>query len=434
MFAVHGCVTGSFAARIPWIASHVGVGVGHLGIALLMPGIGALLAMPFSGRLAHRFALRPFVTATIVAWCACLVLPALPTSLAALCAVLLVFGAVAGLADMAMNAEGVLVEKLFGRSVMSSLHGFWSVGVLVGSAVSALASHAGIDTRAQFAVEALVLAAVGVAVAQFLIDDPTTTNAPAPPHFALPTRPVLLIGLVGLCAVFGEQAGTEWSAFYIRNELGGSASVAALAVSAFALAMATVRLMGDRVIRRLGPVRTVRISGACAFVGAVAVVLAPGLAVGLLGFALLGIGLAVVVPLVFAAAGRVGAASRAQHRRRRRRGLRERPRRPGSDRRHRLGFVAHDVVLPRRRPGGNHRLGRGRASPRRLAAQVTSPHTGAGALTSLLTPLRLSGLGARRRRASRTPLRTPACPSSRTHRSGVGALGTLRPGFATTAS
>ena len=176
MFAVHGCVTGSFAARIPWIASHVGVGVGHLGIALLMPGIGALLAMPFSGRLAHRFALRPFVTATIVAWCACLVLPALPTSLVTLCAVLLVFGAVAGLADMAMNAEGVLVEKLFGRSVMSSLHGFWSVGVLVGSAVSALASHAGIDTRVQFAVEALVLAAVGAAVAQLLIEDPTTSD------------------------------------------------------------------------------------------------------------------------------------------------------------------------------------------------------------------------------------------------------------------
>jgi fucose permease len=206
-----------------------------------------------------------------------------------------------------MNAEGVLVEKLFGRSVMSSLHGFWSVGVLVGSAVSALASQAGIDTRLQFAVEALVLAAVGATVAQLLIEDPTATDEPAPPPFALPTRPVLLIGLVGLCAVFGEQAGTDWSAFYIRNELGGSASVASLAVSAFAVAMATVRLLGDPVVRRLGPVRTVRISGACAFVGAIAVVLAPDLVVGLVGFALLGIGVAVVVPLVFAAAGRVGA-------------------------------------------------------------------------------------------------------------------------------
>jgi MFS family permease len=307
VFAVHGCVTGSFAARIPWIASHVGVGVGHLAIALLMPGIGALLAMPFSGRLAHRFALRRFVTATIIPFCACLVLPALPTSLVVLCVVLLVLGAVAGLADMAMNAEGVLVEKLFGRSVMSSLHGFWSMGVLIGSAVSAFASHAGIDTRVQFAVEALVLAAVGATVAQLLIEDPTTTDEPAPPPFALPTRPVLLIGLVGLCAVFGEQAGTDWSAFYLRSELGGSASVASLAVSAFAVTMAMVRLMGDRVIRRLGPVLTVRISGACAFVGAMTVVLAPGLAVGLLGFALLGIGVALVVPLVFAAAGRVGA-------------------------------------------------------------------------------------------------------------------------------
>jgi len=306
VFAVHGCVTGSFAARIPWIASHVGIGVGHLGLALLMPVIGALVAMPFSGRLAHRYALRPFVTATIAAWCAGLVLPALPTSLAVLCVVLLVFGAAAGLADMAMNAEGVLVEKVYGRSVMSSFHGFWSVGVLAGSAVSALTAHAGVDARVQFAVEAIVLAAVGAAAAQLLLDDPTTSETAAPPHFALPTRPVLLIGLVGLCAVFGEQAGTDWSALYVRNELGGSAGVAALAVSAFAVTMAAARLVGDRAIRRLGPVRTVRLSGACAVAGALTVVLAPGLALGLVGFALLGTGVALVVPLVFAAAGRVG--------------------------------------------------------------------------------------------------------------------------------
>ena len=299
-------MTGSFAARIPWIASHVGVGVGRLGLALLMPAIGALLAMPFSGRLAHRFALRPFATAAMAAWCGVLVLPVLPTSLALLCVVLVVFGAAAGLADMAMNAEGVLVENLYGRSVMSSFHGFWSVGVLAGSAVSALASHAAIDARLQFAVEALVLAGLGAVVAQLLLNDPTSADTSPPPHFALPTRPVLLIGLVGLCAVFGEQAGTDWSAFYIRNELGGSASIAALAVSAFAVTMATVRLVGDRVIRRVGAVATVRLSGICAVAGAATIVLAHDLAAGLAGFALLGIGVALVVPLVFVAAGRVG--------------------------------------------------------------------------------------------------------------------------------
>jgi MFS family permease len=305
VFAVHGCVTGSFAARIPWIAAHVGVDVGHLGLALVMPGIGALLAMPFSGRLAHHYRLRPLVTATIVAWSACLVLPALPTTLALLCVVLFVSGAAAGLADMAMNAEGVLVEKHYGRSVMSSFHGFWSAGVLAGSGVSALAAHGGIDARAQFAVQALVLGAIGAGAAHFLLDDLDTAST-APPAFALPARPVLLLGLVGLCAVFAEVAGTDWSALYIRRELGGSASVAALAVSAFALTMAVARLVGDRTIRRFGPVRTVQLSGMCAAAGAAAVVLAPGLGVGLAGFAFLGVGVAVVVPLVFAAAGRVG--------------------------------------------------------------------------------------------------------------------------------
>jgi predicted MFS family arabinose efflux permease len=306
VFAVHGSVTGSFAARVPWIASHVGVDVGHLGVALLMPGIGAMVAMPFSGRLAHRYAFRPLVTATIVAWCASLVLPSLPTSLALLCLVLLVFGATAGLADMAMNAQGVLVEKAYGRSVMSSFHGFWSVGVLAGSAGSALAARLGLDTRIQFALVAVAVGALGTAVARLLLDDAASADTAAPPAFALPTRPVLLIGLVGLCAVFGEQAGTDWSALFIRRELGGSASIAALAVSAFALAMAAARLAGDHAIRRLGPVLTVRLAGACATGGTVAVVLAPDLAIGLAGFALLGIGVAVVVPLTFAAAGRVG--------------------------------------------------------------------------------------------------------------------------------
>jgi MFS family permease len=306
VFAVHGCVTGSFAARVPWIAAHVGVDVGQLALALLMPGIGAMLAMPFSGRLAHRYAFRPLIAVTIAAWCVSLILPALPSSLVVLCVVLLAFGAAAGLADMAMNAQGVLVEKAYGRSIMSSLHGFWSVGVLTGSAVSALSSHAGIDARIQFAVTAAVLVGAGTAFARFVLEDTTAREAVAPPAFALPTRPILLIGLVGLCAVFGEQAGTDWSAFFIRRELGGSAATAGFAVSAFAVAMATVRLLGDRVIRRLGPVTTVRVSGTCAAAGAIAVVLAPGLAVGLAGFALLGTGVALVVPLVFAAAGRVG--------------------------------------------------------------------------------------------------------------------------------
>src|SRR5207302_3797537 len=132
---------------------------------------------------------------------------------------------------MAMNAQGVLVEERLGFSVMSGFHGFWSAGVLGGSAVSALATRGGVDARVQFAATAVVLALVGIVCAQRLLNDPSAAEAAKPPAFALPTKPVLLIGLVGLCCVFAEGAGIDWSALYVRRELGGSTSVAALAVS-----------------------------------------------------------------------------------------------------------------------------------------------------------------------------------------------------------
>lgn len=306
VFAVHGAVMGSFAARLPWIAEHVDVSTGELGVALLMPGVGAMVAMPFAGRLTHRYPYRRLVPVTITLLCAFLVLPALPTSLPVLCLTLLAYGAAAGLADMAMNAQAALVEKRYGRSVMSSLHGFWSVGVLAGSAVAALAAHRDIGATAQFAVVGVALATAALLAARRLIEDHELADAEQPPAFALPSRPVLLIGLVGLCAVFGEQAGLDWSAVYIETTLGGSPGVAALAVTAFAATMALARLLGDRVIDRLGAVTTARASGACAVLGAALIVAAPAVPVAMAGFALLGAGVAVVVPLVFAAAGRIG--------------------------------------------------------------------------------------------------------------------------------
>lgn len=307
LFAVHGCVIGSFAARVPSIASHVGVGVGQLGVALLMPGIGAILAMPLSGRLAHDHPFPVLVTTTIAAWCGSLVLPALAASLPALCAVLLVFGAASGISDMAINAQGVLIERRAGQSVMSTFHGCWSAGVLTGSVASALAAHVGFEALPQFGATAVLLALIAAGAARALLPEDSPHAASAPPRFALPTRPVLLIGLVGLCAIFGEQAGTDWSALFLRRELAQSASTAALAVSGFAVTMALARLSGDRLIRWLGPVRIVRLSGTCAAGGMVVVVLAPNLVAAFAGFALLGAGVALVVPLVFAAAGRVGA-------------------------------------------------------------------------------------------------------------------------------
>lgn len=306
VFAAHGTVMGSFAARLPWVAAHVGVSVGQLSLALLAPGVGGMVAMPFSGRLVHRFPMRPLMAALMACWSLALVLPSLPTTLGALCAVMVPYGAASGVADNAMNAHAVEVEEGYGRSVMSSFHGFWSVGALAGSGAAALSSHFGVGAPAEFAVTAIVLIVVSAVACHYFLGTPPPPSVEKPPAFALPTRPVLLIGVVGLCAVFGEQSSTDWSALFLRRELGSTLSLAALAVSAFSFAMAVTRLLGDHAVRRVGPVRTVRAAGICAAAGGLLVVVSHSVLVGVLGFALLGTGVAVVVPLVFAAAGRVG--------------------------------------------------------------------------------------------------------------------------------
>ncbi|MGW9452824.1 MFS transporter [Streptomyces sp. NPDC055632] len=306
VFCVHGAVTGSFATRIPWIQEHAGVSAGQLGLALAFPALGASLAMPLAGAISHRFGARTALRGLLALWTLSLILPSLAPNVWGLCGALFVYGATAGMSDVAMNALGVETETLLGRSIMSSLHGMWSVGALIGSAAGTVAAHLGGDARIHHLIAALVLTALGLVFCQDVLDVRSTPEEEAPPRFALPPKSALVIGAIGFCAVFAEGASLDWSAVYLRDELGTSAGLAAASTTAFALTMAVARLVGDRVVDRFGAVRTVRAGGAVATLGGLMVVLAPHAAVALAGFGLIGLGVAVVVPLAFAAAGRSG--------------------------------------------------------------------------------------------------------------------------------
>ncbi|MFF9220071.1 MFS transporter [Streptomyces viridosporus] len=306
VFAVHGAVTGSFATRVPWIQDHAGVGAGQLGLALAFPALGASVAMPLAGRISHRFGARTALRGLIALWTLALVLPSLAPNMLTLCLVLFVYGATAGMSDVAMNALGVEVENRLDKSIMSGLHGMWSVGALVGSAAGTLAAHLGADARLHHVLAAAVLTAVGVTACAWVLDLQPAEDEEPPPRFALPPRSALLIGAIGFCAVFAEGASLDWSAVYLRDRLDASAGLAAACTTGFTLTMAIARIAGDRVVDRYGAVRTVRASGALAVLGGLLIVLArhPAMAMG--GFALMGLGIAVVVPLCFAAAGRSG--------------------------------------------------------------------------------------------------------------------------------
>ncbi|GAA2552997.1 MULTISPECIES: MFS transporter [Streptomyces] len=306
VFAVHGAVTGSFATRVPWIQDHAGVSAGQLGLALAFPALGASVAMPLAGRISHRFGARTALRGLIALWTLSLVLPSLAPDLLTLCLALFVYGATAGMSDVAMNALGVEVENRLDKSIMSGLHGMWSAGALIGSAAGTLAAHLGADARLHHVLAAAVLTVTGVTACAWVLDLQPAKNEEPPPRFALPPRSALLIGAIGFCAVFAEGASLDWSAVYLRDQLGASAGLAAACTTGFTLTMAIARIAGDRVVDRYGAVRTVRASGVLAVLGGLLIVLArhPAMAMG--GFALMGLGIAVVVPLCFAAAGRSG--------------------------------------------------------------------------------------------------------------------------------
>lgn len=306
VFAVHGAVTGSFATRVPWIQDHAGVSAGQLGLALAFPALGASIAMPLAGGISHRFGARNALRGLMALWTLSLVLPSLAPNLLTLCLALFTYGATAGMADVAMNALGVEVENRLGRSIMSGLHGMWSAGALVGSAAGTLAAHLGSDARLHHLLAAAVLTVLGVAACAWVLDLQPAEDEEAPPRFALPPRSALLIGAVGFCAVFAEGASLDWSAVYLRDQLEASAGLAAACTTGFTLTMALARIAGDRVVDRFGAVRTVRASGVLAVLGGLLIVVSEHPAVAMAGFALMGLGIAVVVPLCFAAAGRSG--------------------------------------------------------------------------------------------------------------------------------
>ncbi|TYB61435.1 MFS transporter [Nonomuraea sp. PA05] len=310
IFAVHGAVAGTMSTRLPWLQDQLSLDPGTLGMALLCPPIGAFVGMPMAARVAHRFGSRAATRVLLGLWCLVMALPPLSPSPLWLAAALLLSGVGAGMSDITMNAHAVVLERRLGRSIMSGLHGMWAVGSLTGGGVGTLAAQAGIDARIHIGAVAAVLLTVSVLAGRGLLQDgpagAAPSGGPAPRRFALPSRAILPLGVVGFCAVFAEGASANWSAVYLTAVTDAGPGVAAAGYTVLMLCMAGMRLTGDRFIRALGPVTAVRAGGVVGVLGGVLVVTARTPALGIAGFALVGLGVAVVMPLVMAAAGNAG--------------------------------------------------------------------------------------------------------------------------------
>jgi MFS family permease len=303
VFTVHGGVFGSMATRIPWLQDRLHIGPGLLGVALLAPAVGAMLGMPFSSRFIHRFGGRRVTRALICSWCVAGGLPMLAPNLGVLVALLICYGMAAGMTDVAMNAQAIPIEQAAGKSIMTGLHGMWSLGGMLASGAGAIVAHAGVDARVHLGVVAVLLLPVAALAGSRLPKNMADADGPAPPPFVLPPRGVVLIGVIAFFGMFAESAGADWCAVYLRRVLNTGAGTAATAYTAFAFTMASARFFGDLVVRRVGRPATVRGCAIIGTVGGALVVTAGHAAVAIVGFALLGIGVSTVLPLAFSAAG-----------------------------------------------------------------------------------------------------------------------------------
>ncbi len=303
LFLVNGAAGGSWFARIPAVQAQLELTPGMLGLALLAAPVGAVVTMPAAGGLAARYGSRRVVTAATLATCVVLPLLALAPSLLALVLVLLASGVANGAMDVAMNAEGVAVERLYRRPIMSSLHAAFSVGGMLGAATGGLAAGLAVPPAVHLLAAGVALAILGLVASGSLL--PTHVNLTATgPAFARPTSALLGLGAIAFCVMLAEGAMADWSAVYMHRVLETTEGLAALGYASFALTMAVGRVAGDALTHRLGPVTLARIAGSVATLGLGLVVGAQTAALAIPGFALVGAGLSVVAPMAYSAAGR----------------------------------------------------------------------------------------------------------------------------------
>ncbi|MBX3111950.1 MAG: MFS transporter [Fimbriimonadaceae bacterium] len=299
VFLVLGWSVGAWAPMVPLVKASHGLDEARLGTLLLCLGLGSIVVLPFCGRLSVLFGLRRVLTASGLACAACLLLAVVVPGQWALAAALALLGASIGVTDVVVNIQAVAVEREAGRPLMSGFHGMFSVGGVAGSAVATALLKLGSTPVATtwVAVAAMV---VGLVLARpGLMVSGEDRDGPA---FALPRGRVLALGAMCFVLFMAEGSVTDWAAILLRDWRGWPDG-AGLGYVAFAAMMTTGRLTGDRLVARVGRLRTVVLGSAVTALGFVLAAAVPSPTAGLVGFALVGAGASNVVPVFFTAAG-----------------------------------------------------------------------------------------------------------------------------------
>lgn len=314
IFLVCGFALSSWAPMVPFAKERLQLNDGNLGLLLLLFGAGAISMMPLSGYLSKRYGTRVIIL--ISGLVAAIFLPILllmpnPWTMGA---ALFVFGGGIGVIDVAMNSHGIHVQNQYGRSIMSSLHGLFSVGGLCGSLGLGLLIRAGLDPLAAAISISILLIVILLWKYKSLFSKQQEGNVPennTEEKNEVKTRRgwlspgIIFLGAACFAVFLSEGAMLDWSALFLKENRGIAAELAGVGYATFSVAMAAMRLLGDRIVERFSGKTVVVGGGLLAALGIFIAVANPLVPVTLLGFVLLGVGAANIVPVFFSEGGRL---------------------------------------------------------------------------------------------------------------------------------
>lgn len=308
-FFVQGLCFATLLTHVIDLQHKFGLSDGDLTLVLLLVPVIAGVGSAVAGLLASRYGSAPVLRISQVGVCTAVVLSGWNDQLVGLYALSALFGLFVGAVDAAMNMQAVAVERRYGMSVLTGFHAVWSVGSMLGAGFNSLFSELGVELRWSFSVPVLIGAVISVIMLPRLYgrEEERSTERAAHTSARVPWRPIVPLCLAMAFLYVGDAAVSNYSTVYMEKALAASGWLVPFAYFVYQATMLLARVPGDLAVRRYGPAPVVRAGAVIAAVGTLGVVVAPGVAVAVVSFGLIGIGLSVIAPQSFSAAGRLGA-------------------------------------------------------------------------------------------------------------------------------
>lgn len=307
-FFLAGLTFASWASRIPDIKVKLNLSEAQLGLVLFALPVGQMVSLPLSTFLIGRFGSRISLIMAGIFYPLLLLPLALAGSTLQLIFGLFGFGLFANLLNIAMNTQAVSVEQLYGRSIMASFHGLWSLAGFCGAFAGTLLVSYGLTPMEHFSVISILSLALVALFSKYTL--PATAGKDhKQSFFSKPDKGILLLGLIAFCCMVCEGAMADWSGVYFQKVVEAPAAYVTLGYTAFMGTMATGRFLGDYLVTRFGVNKLLKMSGILIAAGLTLSILVPHLVVATIGFLLVGLGVSSVIPIVYGLAGKTKGSS-----------------------------------------------------------------------------------------------------------------------------